>query len=121
MNPRAALKGIDPNVITSSSAHHWAVSSENDAIDKLSLSSNGVHHTSYVERDEYHKTCKERDTLVEEVRRLTRELSRLQDSDQTSTWQKITASTREMRRMEDETRDLKAHLEDNKVSFSTVL
>lgn len=122
--PRAVLQEIDPN---SSSCRADFVHSQKqlgaDGIDKSVLSSKFLPHkpSNHVERDEYLKACKERDVLVDEVRKLTRELAAVREPDQVSSWQKITASTREMRRMEDEIRELKSQLEDEKVTLGSDL
>ena len=120
MFPRPVLQDIDLNTISGSTPVTYSrpITGENAIVDKLSSSHTSVslNRSDYESRDEYLKVCKERDTLVEEVRKLTRQLSKVTEpDDQTSSWQKLTASTREVRRIEEEMRDLKSQLVDKEV------
>ncbi len=54
------------------------------------------------ESTETHKIIAERDKLQDEVRRLTKELAQIQEAGNTSAWQKITSSAREIKRLETE-------------------
>ena len=100
---RHILKSLDPNAI---SIYTEGIMDKSSANNLPCLQ---------VDREEYLKVCRERDTLTDEVRKLTRELSKLSEPEQSSNWQKITASTRELRRMEDTIKDLKTQLDIEKV------
>jgi hypothetical protein len=58
-----------------------------------------------------HRITKERDVLAEEVRKLTRQLGQAQPREPTSSWQAMTASSREIRRLEDLLKETKETLE----------
>jgi hypothetical protein len=114
---RTALKDLDPNVgpgHNENSTHTTA-----GALEKTRPPLATATATPQVDHSEHVKTCKERDTLVEEVRKLTRELSKLREKEPeqsaSSGWAMMTSSTREMRRLEDELRDLREAISSEKV------
>jgi kinesin family protein C1 len=57
------------------------------------------------------KLVRERDNLADEVRKLTRQNAQLMNTDQSSSWQRILASNRELRRLEDELIETRQTLE----------
>lgn len=61
--------------------------------------------------EDYAKLLRERDNLADEVRKLTRQNAQLMNADQSSSWQKIMASNRELRRLEDDLSEVKQALE----------
>ena len=121
MQSRQVLRDLNPNdgyLNTSSSLTLPGTSIDSNLLEKPRLAQNNVSNVTVLrEKEEYLKVCKERDTLVDEVRKLTRELSKVKEPEmeQTSSWQQMTASGREIKRLEDEARDLKNELTMEKV------